>query len=214
MNHNNRIKAVIFDMDGVLIDAKDWHYESLNRALNHFGYNISRYDHLVTFDGLPTRKKLEMLSDEHGLPVSLHGFLNDLKQIYTTEVIHARCKPIFQHEYALSSLRNMGYKLAVASNSIRHSIELMMDKSGLKKYLDSIVSNQDVKNGKPEPEIYIKTMELLGVKPAETLVLEDNEHGIAAARAAGAHLMIIGDVTDVTLDGIMKHIQEAERSNA
>jgi HAD superfamily hydrolase (TIGR01509 family) len=206
----NEIKAVIFDMDGVLIDAKDWHYEALNRALNHFGFNISRYDHLVTFDGLPTRRKLEMLSHEHGLPLSMHGFLNDLKQIYTTEAVHARCKPQFQHEYALSSLRSMGYKMAVASNSIRNSIELMMDKSNLARYLDGIVSNQDVKHGKPDPEIYLKAMAMLGVKPEETLVLEDNEHGIAAARAAGTHLMIIGEVTDVTLDGIIEHIRQAE----
>jgi HAD superfamily hydrolase (TIGR01509 family) len=208
------IKAVIFDMDGVLIDAKDWHYEALNRALNHFGFNISSYDHLVTFDGLPTRKKLEMLTKEHGLPVSLHGFLNDLKQIYTTEVVHARCKPLFQHEYALSNLRAMGYKMAVASNSVRNSIELMMKKSNLDRYLEGIVSNQDVAHGKPDPEIYVKAMAMLGVKPEETLVLEDNEHGIASARAAGTHLMIIGEVTDVTLDGIMKHIRKAEGREA
>ncbi|NQX02613.1 HAD family phosphatase [bacterium] len=210
----NPIKAVIFDMDGVLIDAKDWHYEALNRSLNHFGFNISRYDHLVTFDGLPTRKKLEMLSREHGLPISLHGFLNDLKQIYTTEVVHARCKPLFQHEYALSNLKSMGYKMAVASNSVRNSIELMMHKSNLSQYLEGIVSNQDVKHGKPDPEIYVKAMAMLGVKPEETLVLEDNEHGIASARAAGTHLMIISEVTDVTLEGIMDHIRIAEGRDA
>jgi len=206
----NKIKAVIFDMDGVLIDAKDWHYEALNRALRHFGFNISRYDHLVTFDGLPTRKKLEMLSQEHGLPTSLHYFLNELKQIYTREIIHARCKPLFLHEFALSNLKSMGYKTAVASNSIRNSIELMMSKSNLDQFLDAIVSNQDVKHGKPDPEIYFKTMNMLGVSPSETLVLEDNEHGIAAARAAGTHLMVIEEVTDVTLDGIMNHIRRAE----
>jgi HAD superfamily hydrolase (TIGR01509 family) len=205
-----KIKAVIFDMDGVLIDAKDWHYEALNRALNHFGYNISRYDHLVTFDGLPTRKKLEMLTREHGLPPSLHGFLNELKQLYTTELIHARCKPIFQHEYALSNLKAAGFKIAVASNSIRASIELMMQKSNLHSYLDAIVSNQDVKVGKPDPEIYLKAMSLLGVAPAEALILEDNEHGIASARAAGAHLMMVEEVTDVTLDNINRHITLAE----
>ena len=205
-----RIKAVIFDMDGVLIDAKDWHYEALNRALNHFGFNISRYDHLVTFDGLPTRKKLEMLTREQALPLSLHGFLNDLKQIYTTEIVHARCKPIFQHEYALSNLREMGYKMAVASNSVRNSIQLMMNKSNLERYLDGIVSNQDVKVGKPDPEIYRKAMDMLGVTPEESLVLEDNEHGIASARAAGAHLMIVQEVTDVTLDAILAHIDQAE----
>ncbi|WP_185022353.1 HAD hydrolase-like protein, partial [Pseudomonas fluorescens] len=60
------IKAVIFDMDGVLIEAKDWHYDALNKALNLFGYNISRHDHLTSYDGLPTAHKLEMLSVEHG----------------------------------------------------------------------------------------------------------------------------------------------------
>lgn len=205
-----KIKALIFDMDGVLIDAKDWHYEALNRALNHFGYNISRYDHLVTFDGLPTRKKLEMLTCEQGLPPELHSFLNELKQLYTTELVHARCKPVFQHEYALAQLRAAGYKVAVASNSIRNSIELMMQKSNLKSYLDAIVSNQDVKIGKPDPEIYVKTMDLLGVSPAETLVVEDNEHGIAAARAAGAHVMIVEEVTDVTYDNITRSLRQAE----
>lgn len=206
----NKIAAIIFDMDGVLIDAKDWHYESLNRALNHFGFNISRYDHLVTFDGLPTRKKLEMLSREHGLPIALHGFLNDLKQIYTTELVHARCKPVFQHEYALSNLKSAGFRLAVASNSVKASVELMMEKSNLASYLDFIISNEDVKIGKPNPDIYFKAMELLGVSPNQTLVVEDNDHGIAAARAAGTHLMIVNEVTDVTLDNIYRHIKLAE----
>jgi len=205
-----RIKAVIFDMDGVLIDAKDWHYDALNKALNHFGFNISRYDHLVTFDGLPTRRKLEMLTREQGLPSKLHSFLNELKQIYTMEIVHARCKPRFQHEYALSHLKAAGYKLAVASNSVRNSVEVMMVKSSLTPYLDAIVSNEDVAKGKPDPEIYLKSLSMLGVAGDETLVVEDNEHGIAAGQAAGAHLMIVQDVNDVTLDNIQKHIKIAE----
>jgi beta-phosphoglucomutase len=205
-----RIKAVIFDMDGVLIDAKDWHYDALNKALNHFGFNISRYDHLVTFDGLPTRRKLEMLTREQGLPSKLHGFLNELKQIYTMEIVHARCKPRFQHEYALSHLKAAGYKLAVASNSVRKSVEVMMVMSGLTPYLDAIASNEDVAKGKPDPEIYLKTLSMLGVAGDETLVVEDNEHGIAAGKAAGAHLMIVQDVNDVPLDNIQKHIKIAE----
>ena len=207
-----KVKAIVFDMDGVLVDAKDWHYEALNRALNHFGYNINRYDHLVTFDGLPTRTKLEMLTRERGLPRSLHPFLNDLKQIYTTEIVHARCRPRFHLEYALSNLKAAGYRLAVASNSVRASIDLMMQKSNLQCYLDAIVSNQDVKVGKPDPSIYIKAMGLLAASPRETLVLEDNEHGIAAARAAGAHLMVVEEVFDVTLENIQRSIKLAELS--
>jgi len=201
-----KIRAIIFDMDGVLIDAKDWHYEALNRALNLFGYNISRYDHLVTFDGLPTRKKLEMLSREHGLPAGLHAFLNDLKQAYTTELIHARCKPRFQHEYALARLHAEGYKLAVASNSVRASVELMMEKSRLRSYLDTIVSNQDIPHPKPAPDIYLKAAGTLGVPPAECLVLEDNPHGIASARAAGCPLLIVQDINEVTYERILAAI--------
>ena len=142
----NKIKAVVFDMDGVLIEAKDWHYEALNRALKLFGVEISKYDHLVTYDGLPTLKKLEMLSLERGLPEELHQFINDIKQIYTMEIVHAKCKPLFSHEYALSRLSSEGYRLAVASNSIRKSIEVMMEKAALDKYLDFYLSNQDVTN--------------------------------------------------------------------
>lgn len=205
-----KIKAVIFDMDGVLIEAKDWHYEALNCALGHFGYQISRYDHLVTFDGLPTRKKLEMLTLDQGLPPRLHSFLNDLKQSYTLELVHSRCKPVFHHEFALSRLKAEGYRLAVASNSVRKSIELMMEKSALAPYLDAIVSNEDVVKPKPDPEMYQKAMTLVGVGPTETLVLEDNPHGIAAARAAGAHVMVVGDINDVTWDRIVEQICRAE----
>lgn len=204
------IKAIIFDMDGVLIDAKEWHYEALNHALNHFGFNISRYDHLVTFDGLPTRRKLEMLTRDQALPLGLHPLINELKQIYTTELIHTRCKPIFQHEYALSRLKADGRRLAVASNSVRSSIELMMRKSNLAPYLQAMVSAEDVRAGKPAPEIYQRTMQILGAAPEETLVLEDNEHGIAAARAAGAHLMVVEQILDVGYDNISRHIRRAE----
>lgn len=205
-----RIKAVVFDMDGVLIDAKEWHYEALNRALSLFGFQISRYDHLVTYDGLPTKRKLEMLSLERGLPPSLHSFLNDLKQLYTMEIVHARCKPVFHHEYALSNLKARGYQLAVASNSVRNSVEMMMHKSNLAPYLDVLVSNQDVRHGKPDPEIYLHTFQRLGREPGECLVVEDNEHGIRAAQAAGANLMVVQSVQEVTLENILAHIRAQE----
>ncbi len=197
-----RIKAIIFDMDGVLIDAKEWHYEALNKALGLFGYNISRYDHLVTYDGLPTKKKLEMLTAESGLPESLHGFINELKQMYTMELIYTRCKPVFNHEYALARFKSEGYLLAVASNSIRDTVDLMMEKSGLAHYFDFTLSNQDVKNGKPNPEIYNKAIERLRLSPEECLVVEDNQNGIKAAKASGAKVMHVDTVNDVNYANI------------
>lgn len=204
------IKAVIFDMDGVLIDAKEWHYEALNKALALFGYEISRYDHLVTYDGLPTSKKLEMLSIEKGMPRKLHKFINELKQQYTVDKIFTDCHPMFHHEYALSSLKEDGYHIAVASNSIRKTIELMMEKSNLLPYLDFFLSNQDVTKAKPDPEIYLTAIARLGLKPEECVVVEDNHNGIQAAKAAGAHVMEVDTVYDVNYENITKHIRMAE----
>ena len=134
-------------MDGVLIEAKEWHYEALNQALSLFGSEISRYDHLVTFDGLPTRAKLEMLSVEKKFPRGLHAFINQLKQEFTTQIVYQKCKPVFHHQYALSKLKSEGYKMAVCSNSIKNSVILMMEKSGLMEFLEFVVSNQDVALG-------------------------------------------------------------------
>jgi beta-phosphoglucomutase len=206
-----KIKAVIFDMDGVLIDAKEWHYETLNKALNLFGAEISRYDHLVTFDGLPTKKKLEMLSMEGGFPRGLHGFVNELKQQYTMEVVYTKCKPVFQQQYALSRLKAEGYHLAVCSNSIRKSVEIMMEKSALIEYLDFFLSNQDVKNGKPDPEMYNLAIKKLNLHPQECLIVEDNDHGLKAALASGAHVLKVENPGDVYYENIRSRINEIEQ---
>jgi len=203
------IKAILFDMDGVLIDAKDWHYEALNDALALFGMEIGRDAHLSTYDGLPTRTKLEMLTETRGLPRRLHSVINQVKQKRTAEIAIQRCKPTFNHAFALSRLRDDGMKMAVCSNSIRKTIELMMELSDLSRHLDLIVSNEDVSKAKPDPEMYLKAMSELGVQPHETLILEDNEHGIQAARASGAQVLVIGTPDDVEYARIKQAMAEA-----
>jgi beta-phosphoglucomutase len=205
-----KIKAIIFDMDGVLIDAKDWHYEALNSALRLFGNEISRYDHLVTFDGLPTRDKLEMLSLENNFPRGLHKFVNIMKQQYTMEIVYTKCKPTFHHQYALSSLKSEGYKLSVCSNSIKNSIQIMMEKSGLLEYLDFFISNEDVEKGKPDPEMYNLAIAKLGLTPQECLIVEDNENGLKAAYASGANVLKVESVNDVNFFNIISKIKSLE----
>ena len=205
------IKAVIFDMDGVLIEAKDWHYEALNRALKIFGMEISRYEHLSVFDGLPTKKKLQMLSLDRGLPESLHTFINEMNQQYTMELVYSLCKPRFNHEFALMKLNNEGYKMAVCSNSIRRTIEIMMQKSALENYFDFYLSNEDVKQGKPSPEMYEKAITKFGFNPKECLIVEDNENGIKAAMASGANVMVVSEVDEVNYENIKYHINKFEK---
>ena len=207
---SKKIKAVIFDMDGVLIDAKDWHYEALNKALTIFGLTISRHDHLVTFDGLSTGQKLRMLSKTYVLPESLHSFINEMKQQYTMDITHQLCKPVFHHQYALSKLKENGYQLAVASNSVRNTVKVMMEKSALMGYLEFYLSNQDVSKGKPDPEIYNLAIQKLGLKPDECVIVEDNENGIKAAKASGAHVLKVETIHDVNFDNISDFIKEVE----
>lgn len=206
----NKIKAVLFDMDGVLIDAKDWHYEALNKALGLFGIEISRYDHLTTFDGLPTKVKLQMLSKKYYLPEQLHSFINDVKQSYTAELVYQRCHPMFHHQYALSKLKQEGYQIAVCSNSIRKTIELMMDRAGLMPYLDLIVSNEDVTKAKPDPEMYKTAIKKFGLKPEECVVVEDNLNGIQAGKESGATVLEVATVFDVNYKNIKRKIGECE----
>ena len=208
------IKAILFDMDGVLIDAKEWHYEALNRALALFGMPISRFDHITSFDGLPTSKKLEFLSLERRLPTELHQFINDLKQKYTMEIVHTRCKPFFAHEYALARLQVLGYKMAVCSNSVRNSVITMMDYAGLTEYIDLMISNQDVSSGKPDPEMYLKAMVHFNLQPEECLIIEDNDNGIKAAKASGGHLQVVRHVAEVNLENILNRIEEIEAGSS
>lgn len=202
------IKAVLFDMDGVLIDAKDWHYEALNKALGLFGIEISRYDHLHTFDGLPTKVKLQMLSERYYLPEELHPFINELKQGFTKDMVYEKCHPMFHHEYALSKLHAEGYKIAVCSNSIRQTIELMMEQANLMEYIDLIVSNEDVHKAKPDPEMYCTAIKKFGLNPEECVVVEDNPNGIQAGKSSGASVLEVATVYDVNYENITRKIKE------
>jgi HAD superfamily hydrolase (TIGR01509 family) len=203
-----KIRAVLFDLDGVLVDATEWHYEALNRALALFGYTISRYEHLTTYNGLPTRKKLEMLSVEKNLPRGLHSMINQIKQKYTREEILRKCTPTFDKELMIRQLKRDGYKLAVCSNAVRESVERMLLASGLLDQFDFLASNEDVAQPKPDPEMYLLACSTLGVKPSECVIVEDADHGLEAARKAGAHVCQVAGFAEVDYERIQRFIQK------
>lgn len=204
------IKAIIFDMDGVLLDAKEWHFEALNRALNLFGLHISKEAHLARFDGLPTKTKLEMISRDSSLPNALHSFINAMKQIYTIDIIESHCAPNATRQNALKRLKAEGYRLALCSNSIAKTIETMLEKSALREYLEFYLSNESVRFPKPHHEIYIKAIDRLDLQPNEVLIVEDNINGITAAKASGAFVMEIGDIAEVNYENIKRFIANIE----
>ena len=204
------IKAIAFDMDGVLIDAQEWHYVALNKALRLFGVEISRLEHDTQYDGLPTREKLKQLTEAARLPYKLHNLINDIKQLHTVREIELCCAPIFQHQYMLSKLRQDGYQICCASNSIRQTITMMLTKADLINRIDFFLSAEDVPKGKPDPDIYIAAARKFGVIPAEMLVIEDNEKGVFAAQRAGARCMQVSSVSDVSYTNVVNYIDNIE----
>jgi HAD superfamily hydrolase (TIGR01509 family) len=200
------IKAIIFDLDGVLIDATHWHYEALNKALGLFGFTITEEEHRSFYNGLPTRKKLEHLTKEKQLPQHLHGFISRMKQKYTLEFIERHCVPDFQKMLMLKKLKEKGYRLALCSNSIRSSIETMLRNGQLRQYFEVVLSNEDVKHPKPDPEVYLEAFKRLDLKPAECVIVEDADHGIKAATASGAFVLAVEGYTDVDYERVRDYL--------
>lgn len=192
------IKLIIFDLDGVLVDAKDLHYEALNRALTAIDpkYSIGLEEHLSKYDGLNTTKKLQLLTQEKGLPVQSHDKVWKLKQKKTIDIIRSYT-PDDRLISVLGSLKNDGYTVAVASNSIRETVKMMLVRKGLMDHVDFYFSNQDVRNPKPNVEMYLQCMIKAGVSPKETIIVEDSHIGRKAAVDSGAYLFAVKDSSDV-----------------
>ena len=196
---SGQIEAVVFDMDGVLIDARDWHYRALNDALAIFDAEVSYEDHLTRFNGLPTRVKLQTLTDEGRLPAHVHGIVNAVKQERTLREAASLCFPRIEHLLLVAWLKERGLKVGVATNSIRHTSVTMLGFAGLLDSLDVLVTNEDVEHAKPAPDIYLKAASALGVEPDRVVVVEDHEVGVKSARDAGCHVIQVAGVEDVTV---------------
>jgi HAD superfamily hydrolase (TIGR01509 family) len=207
------IRAVIFDLDGVLVDAKELHYEALNRSLGQFGYTISRDEHLSTYDGLPTNKKLELLSKHKGLAQTHYKEIWEGKQVHTLAIISEEYTYDERIREILIKLRQQGYSIVVCSNSIRDTVKMMLLRKGFMEFVDFFISNQDVVHPKPNPEMYLRAMVKLGVCPKECLIIEDSHHGRQAAFDSGAHLCAVEFVEDVTYERIFNTIEHAKQQS-
>ena len=198
-------QLVIFDLDGVLIDSRDMHYEALNRALAAVGdeYIIDREEHLSTYDGLPTARKLNLLTENKGLPVDKHQQVWEDKQKATLDIFGE-----LEHDYELmhyfKQLKDKGYQVAVASNSIRNTVKLVLLRLGLLEFIDYHMSNEDVHRNKPFPEMYWQCMTACNALPKNTVILEDSHIGRQGALDSGAHLVAIENRNDLNQDKIDK----------
>jgi HAD superfamily hydrolase (TIGR01509 family) len=201
-------KLIIFDLDGVLVEAKNIHFDALNEALGE-QYAIEWNEHLSKYDGLKTNQKLEMLTKEKGLPVEMYTKVWDEKQKLTLQ----KLKDLKQSSQLIECMERLsleGYKLAVCSNSIRRTVLTVLSKIGIIEYFDLILSNEDVKTSKPHPEIYWKAMSMLGVLPEETMIVEDSPFGLLAASRSKASIMRVVSPKEVSYINIKKHLTNSK----
>lgn len=199
------IKLIIFDFDGVIADCKEIHYQSLNRAIEEISsqFVITREEHTSTFDGLSTKKKLELLTKTKGFPSVQINNVYQAKQSFTMEMIDEHLSYDARLVQILTQLKSEGFLIYMASNAIRQTVEAGLEKLGVLLLFDKIYSNQDVKSQKPHPEIYLKCMVDASVKPHETVIVEDSKHGREAAVLSGAHVCGVDNPADVSYNKII-----------
>ena len=202
-----KIKLIIFDLDGVLVEAKNIHYEALNEALGD-KYTISWNEHLSTYDGLKTVQKLDMLTEQKGLPQNTHRDVWERKQKITLE----KLGNLKRNSYLVSVFSKLSenYKIAVCSNSIRKTVLTVLSKLGLMEYMDLVISNEDVKNSKPHPEMYWKAISMMSCLPEETLIVEDSPYGLLAASRSKSHILRVKNPSEVTIENIENKLNQIE----
>ena len=207
------IKAIMFDLDGVLCDAKLLHYETLNISLKEIDekYVIPWNEHLSIYDGLKTFQKLDLLTERKGLPKENYDKIWRRKQHLTQEAISNLAKDGRLIELC-KRLKSEGYILACCSNSIRRSTMTMLAKIGVIEYMDLVISNEDVLNSKPHPEMYWNAMAMLKVFPNETLIVEDSPPGLFAATTAGAAVLRVVNSADLTYEKLETKLRKENLS--
>lgn len=207
-------KLVIFDLDGVMIDSRELHFDALNEALRKVGeeFVISREEHLSIYDGLNTTKKLNMLAERKGLPTDKFDQIWQDKQKATFELIPNAPKNM-SIQYIVTQLKRRGWKVAVASNSIRETVRIALHSLGILHQVDYYVSNEDVSNPKPFPEMYWKCMTVLSALPKNTIIVEDSHIGREGATNSGAHLYPVKDAYELNGNRFIDMIEEFERQD-
>lgn len=202
-------KAIVFDLDGVLIDSKASHFDALNLALADIDsrYIITVPEQAAVYEGLTTRTKLSILTQTKGLPEELHQKVWELKQGYSLSFFENA--PVDEGLISLFKLiKSFGIKIGVASNSIRKTLDATLSSLGVMDLVDIALSNEDVSSPKPSPDIYLKAMTILGVSPANCVIFEDSEIGIKAAIASSANLFVVENRSGVNLDSVLGAIKK------
>ena len=203
------ISTLIFDLDGVLVDTKMLHFKSLNKALSKHRSNlrITLSDHIQIYDGLSTHEKLKILNKKKELDSKFNVKIKKLKQSFTKEFLIKEIK-FNKQLFNLFKIYSQKYKICVATNAVRETLELCIKKLKINDFIDYKISNEDVDNPKPHPEIYLRCMTATGSRPSECIIIEDSHIGRVAAQESGGRLLPVKKLSDVNLQTINTYIND------
>lgn len=178
-------RAILFDADGVLFDATELHKSTFGAALEEHGYSITEEEHAAIFNGLPTRVKLDILTEMKGLPRALHQEIEASKQQRTLEMIPKTITPFPAMIDVLRRLQASGVVLAICSNARLASVLKMMEYAEIWEFFYLVLGNESVLRTKPYPDIYLLAAKQLEVPITECAIVEDSPKGLVAAISAG-----------------------------
>lgn len=177
-------KAFIFDMDGVIIDSEPLHFESDRIVMREFGIELTD-EELNPYVGVDNLQMWSELREKYSIDLSIDELLerqhsSKLELLETEEL-----ETIRGIDSLILDLQEKGIAIALASSSAMEFIKLVLKKLGITDYFNVIVSGEQMKKGKPAPDIFLKAAELLKIRPGNCIVLEDSKHGVDAAKSAG-----------------------------
>jgi HAD superfamily hydrolase (TIGR01509 family) len=209
----HQVKAILFDLDGVLVNSRVLHYETFRDALEEVcpGSNLTWAEHEKTFDGLSTKRKLDLLVETNKITKEQSQRIFEIKQRLTEERLPLVIKPRESLKLLLVTLNNQGFRLFCCSNSVRKTLDTTLKLLEILPFFEATYSNEDVERPKPSPEMYEKAMKEAFISPSDCLIVEDSEVGKQAAYATGAHVLEVEDAEDVTLTLLRETLYSIEK---
>jgi beta-phosphoglucomutase family hydrolase len=201
------IKAIIFDFDGLMVDSEPAHYHAFKKALKGYEVRFLWKDHM-RYLGISDKEMCEGLVKEHHLELTPSELMKKKDKAFLR--VLQKIRPMTGLSRLLKRIR--AYKKAVASGSHKKEIQIVLRNLGLLDKFDIVVSSDEVKKGKPAPDLFLLAAKKLGVKPSECLVLEDAANGVVAAKAAGMKCYLISKKAQKCLvDRKLRNLNEVDR---
>jgi HAD superfamily hydrolase (TIGR01509 family) len=196
-----RIRAVIYDVDGTMVDSEPLHIAAWDKTLQRYGFTLS--DVSKEFQATMAGKKpiaiAEHMINELRVPVAATDFLETKTKLFT-EAAKTGLKGMPGVTESVGRLKEAGYLLAIGTSLDRNYVNMVLGRLGLEVSFSVIVTGDQIKNGKPDPETYLTVAKQLGIDPSECVVLEDARSGIQSAKAAGAWCIAIENPNAVPQD--------------